>query len=450
MNALDIRLFPRIRLRTIFLLVACVAAGLAVDPTPSGAIEPIIIAIMAVGLAQQIRTLVKWQPTQAPAARELEFARLFAISWRAAVAILFAGYLLYAMLLRQRFLTFPERGELIFIEPLHDGLVSVCMLVVLCNSLIRWRANPEHSSKHSYYAPLLGVAGILIVLLVTLDGTLIQFLVHRAVADVEASQPPQLLREGVYIRPSADAYLPLWFGLGATLALIAAAVIAVNASRRTLSSKQHALLLLAFAAVMIIPTTYSWWYYTHEFSRLSPDMAGAGLALTRFDFACGVGVALVLVAAGAYRLAAIPSTTAVIRANIADDIGRMALHESLPTLFIFAVIGILFVGSLLYSLFFDPPWPSTPSSTFASLTAFGSPLVLLPLAMTVAGMQLCWVRWRKRKQVVPDTLVGLSPRRLLESSAMIAWILAAGVPALQALAFTVWLGPYDLLPLWGL
>ena len=71
MNALDKQLLPQIRLRTLFLLIACVAVGLATDPNPRGAVQPIILATMAVGLAQQIRTLVKWQSTQLPSACEI-------------------------------------------------------------------------------------------------------------------------------------------------------------------------------------------------------------------------------------------------------------------------------------------------------------------------------------------------------------------------------------------
>ena len=347
---------PRIRLRTIFLLVACVAVGLAADPDPRGALEPIIQAVMAVGLVQQIRTLVTW-PTPSPVANEIKFARLFAISWRAAVAITFVGVILYSMLVSHKFLPQPDRAELLLIEPLHDGLIYVCMLVVICNSLVRWRPAARNSGRSAFYSTLLWFAGLGLTGLVLLDATITQFLVHRGLANIEASQPQHLHRQGVYVPLSADAYLQLWFGLGAAVSLFAAFLITIWPRTLTLNASRSATRLLVFTILMIVPTTYCWWWYAREFPRLSPDVAGVGLAHTRFDLACGIGVALIFVAASAYRLAVTTSTRVVVRPNMVEDIDRTALHESLPALVLFALIGTSFIVSLVVSLC-TAPWQS--------------------------------------------------------------------------------------------
>jgi hypothetical protein len=440
---------PRIRLRTIFLLVSCVAVGLAADPDPRSALEPIIQAVMAVGLVQQIRTLVTWQPTQSPVASEIKFARLFAIAWRAAIAMTFVGVIVYSMLLSQNLLPQPDRDELLMIEPLHDGLIYVCMLVVICNSLVRWRRAPSNTSQSAFYSTLLWLAGLGLIGLVLLDATITQFLVHRGLANIEASQPQHLHRPGVYIPLAADAYLPSWFGLGAAVSLFAASLFTIWPHKLTLSKSLYVIRLLVFATLMIVPTAYCWWFYAYEFPRLSPDVASVGLALTRFDLVCGIGVALILVAASAYRLAATSSTKVVIRANMAKEIDRAALHESLPALILFALIGTSFIVSLVVSLF-TAPWRSAVRNVLTFVSTICYPPFLLPLAITIAGLQLCWIRWRRRGEIVPEVLIGLSPTRFVASSLMIAWILAAGVPALRAFAFTAWVGPYDLLPLFRL
>jgi hypothetical protein len=440
---------PRIRLRTIFLLVSCVAVGLAADPDPLGALEPIIQAVMAVGLVQQIRTLVKWQPAQLPVVNEVRFSRWFAISWRAAIALTFVCVILYSMLVSHNFVSFPDRHDGLAIEPLHDGLIYVCMLVVICNSLVRWRPAPRNSGQSAFYSTLLWLAGLGLTGLVLLDATITQFLVHRGLANIEASQPQHLHRQGVYIPLSADAYLPLWFGLGAAVSLFAALLITISPHKLTLNKSRYSIRLLVFVILMIVPTAYCWWWYAYEFPRLSPDIAGVGLALTRFDLVCGIGVALALVAASSYRLAMTPSTKVIIRANMAEDIDRTAFHESLPTLVLFILIGVSFIVWLITSLY-TAPWQSAVRNVITFVSTICYPPFLLPLAITIAGLQLCWIRWRSRSEIVPDVLIGLSPTRFVASSLMIAWILAAGVPALRAFAFTAWVGPYDLLPLFRL
>jgi hypothetical protein len=314
---------------------------------------------------------------------------------------------------------------------------------------VRWRPVPRHSSRSVFSSTLLWLAGLGLTGLVLLDSTITQFLVHRGLANIEARQPQHLHRQGVYVPLSADAYLPLWFGLGAAVSLFAALLITTFPHTFTLNARRSATRRFVFTILMFVPTAYCWWWYAREFPRLSPDVAGVGLALTRFDFACGVGVALALIAASAYRIALTPFIRVVVRPNMAEDIDRTALHESLPTLVLFALIGTSFIVSLVISLC-TAPWQSAVRNVLTFVSTICYPPFLLPLAITIAGLQLSWIRWRWRNEIVPDVLVGVSPTRFVASSLMITWILAAGAPALRAFAFTAWIGPYDLLPLFRL
>lgn len=435
---------PRIQLRTIFVLVSCAAVGLAADPNPKSALGPIIQAVMIIGLLQQIRTLVAWRSTQLPLASEIKFAWSFAIFWRIAVATTFAGFILYSMLLSRGFLSTLDRHELLLIEPLRDGVIYVLMLVVLCSSLARWRSAARESNRTALYSTLLWLGSLSIIGLVLLDATITQFLVHRALTGIEASQQPRFHRQGVYIPIAADAYLPLWFGLAAAISLLVGLLIMIWVHKSKLNMSRYAGGMLAFTTLMTVPTAYCWWWYAREFPRLSPDMAGVGLALTRFDFVCGIVVALTLIAGIAYRIAIMPTTSVIVCPNMADDIDRTSLHESVPALFLFALIGISFIVSVIVSLS-TAPWASAVRNVITFISTICYPPFLLPLTIMVAGLQLCWLRWRRRNEVVPAVLIGLSRGRFFTSSLMIAWILAAGVPAMRAFAFTAWAGPYDLL-----
>jgi hypothetical protein len=68
----------------------------------------------------------------------------------------------------------------------------------------------------------------------------------------------------------------------------------------------------------------------------------------------------------------------------------------------------------------------------------------------LATLQLCWIRWSNRSRMVAWEITGLSAKSFVVAWITLAAILVVGVPALKAVAFQLWLGPYDLLPIFGL
>jgi len=442
---LAMTVIPQIRLRTIFLLVTCAAVGFTADPHFLGALEPMIQALMAVGLAQQVRTLAACGSTQAPIANEIRFSRSFGIAWRTVVAITLVGGILYSMLVTRGFIPTSDRDEQLMTGPLHEGVIRLCMLVILCNSLVRWRPAPRGRRRIALYTKLLGIVGLAFLGVNLLSGTSVQFITHRGLSMIEARQPKHLHRPEVYISPAADGYLPHWLGLAAVVSLSAAILLTTWPLGPTLGASKYVRRILIFSIVMIVPTMYCWWWYAREFPRLSPDLAGAGFSLTRSDLACGLCAAITLIVASAYRIALTPLRV-VVRPNMAEDIDCTSVHESLPTLMLLILFSANFAASAIVSLNAVPA-QSVVRSVISFIMFSCNPLFLLPFAAMIAGLQLSWVRWRRRAETIPDVLFGISPPRFAISGLMIACILAAGVPVLRAFAFTAWIWPYDLLPI---
>jgi hypothetical protein len=78
-----------------------------------------------------------------------------------------------------------------------------------------------------------------------------------------------------------------------------------------------------------------------------------------------------------------------------------------------------------------------------------NPISLLALALLIVTLQLCRVRWTRRSQSVAWKLDGLPRRQFLQYCAALALLLIVGIPTLYAFTFIVWLGPWNLLSLYG-
>jgi len=439
---------PRIRLRTLFLLFFCAAIGLSTYPNLLGALEPAVQTAIIVGLMQQIRRFVLWNPSELRAVTAFWFARLFAILWRAVVAITLAGCMLRTMLLARGVVTPSDRESILIIQPLSDGLPQLCMLIVVCNSLMRWRAQAFDAKQRPANVTLLWILGILMALTMLLEGTMIDFLVHRAVAGIEAAQPQQLHRPGVYIRLDSEGYKALWFGLGANICLIAAGTIAAHwpehwSNRGWSITRWVAVLLLLF-----IPGLYCYSYYGQELYRLSPDMAEAGLALTTTDLVAGIELAIIAIAAGAYRFGRIREMGIAMATDIGKDIEQKAFHESLPGLVLLAGNACYFLAIEVMEFVNYERIGGTPT-LFRYVSMLCYPTSLLRIAIAVASLQFCYIRWRNRSRIIPEELTALSPKGFLEGGVMLACVVAIGIPTLRAFAFTLWLGPYNLLQIFG-
>ena len=187
---------PKFRLGTIFRFFFCYALGLSLTRDAIGAVAPTIAVVMLIGLAQEIRQVWRWTPSSSPPRASFTFARRFAIFWRCVVGLAIFAYFAHAFLLAAVPWTREALG--------YDGsLVSaelpqtyvMCILVVLCNSIERWRPKTQNISwgleRRSRWLILLALPLTAIVLL---NATLTMFVTHWAVSGIEAAQPAKFHR----------------------------------------------------------------------------------------------------------------------------------------------------------------------------------------------------------------------------------------------------------------
>jgi len=125
---------PQFRLRTLFLLVACGAFGLAAE----GMMYP-VYAAMIVGLVQQIGEIRASRRDGAVCEAGLSFAINFAICWRFVLVVLLAVCIGLQLLFVRRILQAATREDVFFPMPDYDIVAQVCAIVVFSNSIARWQ-----------------------------------------------------------------------------------------------------------------------------------------------------------------------------------------------------------------------------------------------------------------------------------------------------------------------
>jgi hypothetical protein len=204
-----------------------------------------------------------------------------------------------------------------------------------------------------------------------------------------------------------------------------------------------------FALLLVPPLLLARWYYTAEFHRLSPEIAGAGLAAIWVDWLIGTVFALTLVTIGAYQLSRASGHTVEITAELSHDLERTAFHESSVCLLIIGINAVLTVGLYIASLASAHSLFGRSPPVWAYATMLSNPTSLLALALMLASLQLVWVRWRFRSRPVSWKIAGLSRSAFLRNWAALTILLVVAVPTLNAFAFILWLGPWNLLRLFG-
>jgi hypothetical protein len=441
-------IYPRIRLRTIFLLVFCISIGLAVTRSVPGAIEPTVTTVLIIGLAQQIRALWRYRPD----ASQFDFARRFSIAWRATVFLTLTFQLVDSFTNWSTTLIASSLGEslngtqwLVFLSAPH----FICILVVLCSSIERWRLPPPTNSIPAQLQRLKYLLAVPLALLIVLGATQMTFFVHKGLAGIEAGQPASLRRPGAYLSAPSETLPAFSFAIAAVLSLIIAGSILLRAVRRADNTSIPLRTLLAATLLLIVPCAFCAWFYVIRFPIASPDMAEAGLDTNWLDLLLGGMIGLPIAIVGADKISQ-STDTRPIQSDMAQTLDTTAFHETAPCLLLIALQSFY----LLYviascCLDFTSGSPIGPTFYQGLVSMFSNPTILLFLAQAVAGLQLCWVRWRRRSDTVDWQLHGLSRPRFYRSVFAIAILLIIGVPTLNAFALASWMGPWKLLTLFG-
>lgn len=436
---------PRFRLRTILVFFFCAAVGLAISPYPTGALQPAIATAMVIGLLQQLRVLWSSPVDEMEISNQLTLARRFAIVWRAFIAAVMAGCLILQLLTFRKMLALPEHLDVSLSEDLHEYVLSFCVVLVLCNSVARWQSTTAMETSSRRRIVWYWAIGILIGFVVVSDTSFIVYLVHNAAAGMEADIPQRFQRPGVYPDLRDEHYLTFWMASAALIALLAAAAVLRQSSRRGRGVGRFVVVSAIFVVLLGAAISFCYWYYTTEYRRLSPDLAGVGLASIWTDWAWGSLIAVILVTAGAYRLSRMDEVKLRVTDDLSHDLDRTALHESFPCLVLIIVNGIVeLVFYFTYLGAVPAPALGIWFDAWLFATALCEPTMLLSaVAPAIAAIQLSRLRWRQRGQTVAWELPGLSLAAFLFNWVALALLLIVTMPTLYAFSFVFWLGPFN-------
>jgi hypothetical protein len=230
--------------------------------------------------------------------------------------------------------------------------------------------------------------------------------------------------------------------------MVAAGAVLLRFSRRSKAAQKSKLAVPIAACSLNIPVSFCTWFYSSEFHRISPELAGAGLEAGVANWLVGGTLAVGLITAVAYQFAPTNHSELLVSSNLSVEVDTHALHESGPIVFLIAIQAIYLLLTHIVSVA-DVGSSFGRQSVWFYISSFWDSSSLLVVAQAVAGLLLCWTRLRRRSHVVPRVLTGLSRHDFGHSWQMLAFLLVIAVPTLNAFGFIAWLGPFNLRWLFG-
>ena len=175
---------------------------------------------------------------------------------------------------------------------------------------------------------------------------------------------------------------------------------------------------------------------------MSPDVASAGFAATWFDWVVAIVLLLVLVTTAAYSL----SVRAGAPHTCTNEIGsppNYALHESIfVALTLVAAASIDLVTTIRYTVTSAFISPLDFLADLAETLVY--PDTYLYLALLLAPIELCLLRWRRRDKTAGGSLMAVDPHRFAWNWIASGALVAVGLPTIGIYCFTFWLGPWYL------
>jgi hypothetical protein len=437
------RFVPRVRLSTVFLLIFCVAVGLAIHPNPLDALTPTIASAMCLGLIQQARQLFRAKRTNVDTDSHWSFAFKFAILWRLALASVIAACLVSQMSISHHLWQEPTSGDLIVYQSSIWTVVQICMIVVLSDSVRRWSPHTPPAASNRWRVVFWWILSLAVVAAALPDLGLVAGLVHLATEGIEAGQPVRFSRTGTYPNHQTEGFRSFWITSAALIIGFLAIIFfvlanAVQTRRRRLWS------LVAFTISITAAGGFCVWYYAREFHRISPDLASVGPAGGWFDWFKAATIVVILISAVAYRFSCVPNARIVLSPNLNDRASEVALHEAGPTLVLLTAL-IACDIYVIVKAFVD----FTPSPGMSNFWEFLALVITwrdiyLQSAIDLLILQLCWIHWRRRNETIAWQLAPVDGQRYFLNWAGIALLVLVSIPLFAAYSFVYWLGPWYL------
>lgn len=454
---------PQIRLRTLFVVFFCVAVGMTCATAPEPADDPSLSGIgiyiprlnfhyalltaaamtMVVGLMQQVRSLVHSKTVAATKDNGLKFARKFAVSWRVAIAFTIFGCLLFHILILRKVIQPIDHEELFLVELVPGTLLEICVIVVLIDCVRRWQ-RAKSSEYRALIEPLAWFLGLAFALIVLPDSGLIVYLVHIATEGIEKAMPLRFHRPNVFPNQRLEHFQVFWMSFVAVMAVVVALYVLELVRTVRFTSKRLVGVAAIYAALVGGAGAYCIWFHRVEFPRLSPDMASVGLASNWLDWVVGGAIIAILTCAAAYRLAVRTGAKTADQLEISQLGDTPALHESTLCFVALFAAALIYLVETFRQYWGQPGFFGTPSfwEEIGTLLRYTQSYPML--AITVLSFQLCWIRWRSRRDTMMWELHSLDRRRFLVNWLALGALAAVALPTFSIYCFTFWMGPWYL------
>jgi hypothetical protein len=356
--------------------------------------------------------------------------------------------LLIKLLLNRKLLPRTEREEIlqIYLEFWPD---LVMLLLVFCalRMMLVGRHDRIRTPGTQFLFSIVIAAGVLGAgLYVVIDRLLVTNLVHIAIDNVEKGHPIMLQRSDAFPSQRAEGFQTFWRAtqmLGVVLGALGIVLLStVLKSRGVLIGAAT-----SFAACLLGGANYNWWFFTHEYPRLNPDMAGQGLALIRGDIVAGALLILGTSAVCGKQLACTRSSAGSMFIETPRSSGMLAIAAGS----IGVSIGYEWLAALNATLT-SPWWGGWTNrywrgffQNFCQNLLY--PELMIPLAVCLSAWVVLWNYFKQPSPSEPHPSIELPLfdgwHFAAYSLATIAWLLVA-VPTLAIFGFCYWLGPWVL------
>ena len=443
---------PRIRLRTIFLLLICAAVGLTCGSGPTfrdaGGIPGLsryfnfyYVALatssvaMVIGLAQQVRALY---PAAVPAReKQADFAVRFDIVWRIGISITLLLCMLCRILATREFVQLP-RTEIFEIFP--ECVWLICVIIVLASSIGRWRPQERRGDMSRTMQFASWVACIALGLVILSGNTVVHFLVYVALGNIEATQPGKFHRLGAYPSQQAAGFSIFWLAL-LNVAIATLAIAVYSSIRSTDSSARRRLKGIVWVSCLVAAAALCLRYYFIALQPLAPDITAVGFQGNWLDRAGGAAIAVFTVSVIAYRLARSDQRFTVQR-FAANDREQVSLHET------FIIQSFVFAAAFARSAEMFSVNVIMNISRFAWSDFIGYFFLdatnMLCVSILTLSLQFARICWTRRNQQIEWRLPLLNSRTFALNWLAVAALLIVLIPSAAEYCFASWLGPWYL------
>jgi hypothetical protein len=455
------QLLPQLRLHTLFLLFFCAAIGLTCATAPSDPADFVhtlfsmhvrqlnvhyallcaAAAAMVIGLSQQVRFLACSGPCE-PNDGPIAFAKSLAIAWRVLIAIGITTCLGMRILIARRLLKLPEGQNTWDFNVVPDAVLYVFTIVVLSDSIQRWKPKRIETRLERENA-LAWIAVVILTLIVLPHSGFIVYLVNIATQGIEQSARLVFQRANVFPNQQLDHYRIFWRSLAAVVAVASATLLLASTLNRKLARGRLIALFSTCVVLLSASAAYVAWFYMEAYPRLAPDFTSVGFGSDWLDWVGGVILAALGITVGAYRSATNKELEAVAIPT-QGKANEAAFHESpLCLLFLFGAAIAYFVETI-HSMLDAPNYGANPGILLILGELLLWPSSCLLLALTLLSIQLCWLRWKRRRETVVWKLKPILPGKFAWTWLAFALLVTVAIPTLTIYACTFWLGPWYL------